>query len=472
MNIKDVLFITLSFLCLQFAFATTFKVGASRTYTSPNALYKANVVNHGDIIEIDAGDYVGTASFAKWAVNNLIIKGVGGRPHLIANGQNLQGKGIWIISGNNATIENIEFSGATVPDKNGAGIRQEGTDLTIRNCYFHHNENGILTGANAGDIVVEFSEFSYNGYGDGFTHNIYVGHVKSFTLRYSYMHHAKIGHNVKSRATKNYILYNRIMDEATGNSSRLIDLPNGGFTMIMGNLIMQGPNAPNNNLVGYGLEGLSNTAPHELHFINNTLVNKRSSAVFLTIKSGTAIANISNNIFAGVGTVVNGPTTTKSNNTVDTSIANILFTDEVNYDYRLQTNSPAINAGTSISAVNGFSLTPNKQYVHPINNTTRTTVGIIDVGAYELENALSTEDFLSTNFLVYPNPAKNNISIKALENNDFNVSIYNINGQEIGYKHSFLNGDYTIFTANFPSGIYFVEVLLNQKKEVFKVIVE
>ena len=69
------------------------------------------------------------------------------------------------------------------------------------------------------------------------------------------------------------------MDEQNGESSRLIDLPNGGFSIVMGNLLMQGNNAQNNNLVGYGLEGLSNTLS-EFYFINNTLVNKRNSLVY------------------------------------------------------------------------------------------------------------------------------------------------------------------------------------------------
>lgn len=47
-------------------------------------------------------------------------------------------------------MEWIEFSGATVPDKNGAGIRQEGVPLTVRHCRFHDNENCIL----AGDVLV------------------------------------------------------------------------------------------------------------------------------------------------------------------------------------------------------------------------------------------------------------------------------------------------------------------------------
>ena len=78
---------------------------------------------------------------------------------------------------------NVEFSGAAVPDQNGAGIRQEGDDLVINKCSFHDNENGILTGANAAsDIKIKRSRFFRNGRGDGYTHNIYIGAVRSFAL--------------------------------------------------------------------------------------------------------------------------------------------------------------------------------------------------------------------------------------------------------------------------------------------------
>lgn len=63
----------------------------------------------------------------------------------------------------NLTIENIEMTGASVPDQNGAGIRSEVAGLTVRRCYFHDNENGILSGADAAsDIVIEDSEFANN----------------------------------------------------------------------------------------------------------------------------------------------------------------------------------------------------------------------------------------------------------------------------------------------------------------------
>lgn len=204
------------------------KVGPQEKLSSPSLA--AKFAKDGNIIEIDAsGHYDGDV--VVWEQNNLTIRGVNGRPHIRANGASAEGKAVWVVKGNNTTVENIEVSGAHVSDGNGAAIRQEGAGLTLRYCYFHHNENGILTGANEkSDIVIEHSEFSDNGEGSGQTHNIYIGDVRSFTLKYSYSHHARVGHNVKSRAQRNYILYNRLMDGADGNSSYIIDLPNGGLS--------------------------------------------------------------------------------------------------------------------------------------------------------------------------------------------------------------------------------------------------
>lgn len=72
------------------------------------------------------------------------------------------------------------------------------------------NQEGILAADNpSSNIVIDSSVFARNGAGDGFSHNIYINHVRSFTLRYSYSTDARVGHLVKSRALRNYIPYDR-----------------------------------------------------------------------------------------------------------------------------------------------------------------------------------------------------------------------------------------------------------------------
>ncbi len=355
------------------------RVGPTRTLTTPSAA--AAVVSDGDIVEIDAGTY--NNDYAIWTANNLTLRAVGGKAHLHSSGTIPNGKGIWIIQGNNVIVDNIEFSGAVVNDQNGAGIRQEGGNLTVRNAYFHDNENGILSDPNpSAEILVESSEFDHNGLGDpGFTHNLYIDKVAKFTLRYSYSHHAVLGHTVKSRAYENHILYNRLMDEASGNSSYLVDLPDGGVSYLIGNVIQQGENADNATLVSYAAESTSNPG-QAFYAVNNTLVNERSNGGTFFQIHGTPTQLITNNLMVGSGTAPGGTGTNLV--TTDTAYLNSI----AGYDYHLTANAlAAIDAGSDPGSANSVSLTPVWEYVHALGHTARAQNGALDLGAYEYTGA-------------------------------------------------------------------------------------
>ena len=256
-------------------------------------------------------------------------------------------------------------------------MRLEGSGIIIRKCYFHDNENGILGGR--GEVLIEFSEFSHNGFGDGQSHNMYISEAtKRLTLRHSYSHHAKVGHNVKSRARESWILYNRIMDEKDGDSSYAIDLPNGGVAYVLGNLIQQGPQTENPTILTFGAEGLSHPR-NELYVINNTIVNDYSEGKFIAVTKDTGAVRIVNNIFLGDGTLVNRPVEMLTNLVAnDAGLA-----DRSGFDYRLRANSPAIDAGSDPGTANGVSLIPVSQYLHPRRHEARLVDGPIDIGAYE-----------------------------------------------------------------------------------------
>ncbi|HKT48968.1 MAG TPA: choice-of-anchor D domain-containing protein, partial [Candidatus Angelobacter sp.] len=335
----------------------------------------------GDTIQIDSSvTYVGDV--CAWTTPDLTLQGVGGaRAHIDAGGLNSQGKAIWVISGANTTVENIEFSGATVPDHNGAGIRQQADNLTVRNCYFHDNEEGILTDASlTSTITIEFTEFGFNGFGDGQSHNVYIGNIGTLIFRYNYSHHAKIGHLLKTRAAQNFILYNRLSDEATGTSSYQIDIPNGGLSYVIGNVIEQGPLNDNSTFIAYLEEGINPGNPNEqLFVINNTFANDASSGTFISLAPGAAPVVIKNNIFSGPGTITNQASAVQANN----FSGNAAFVNSAGYDYHLTSGSAAINAGADPGSNATFSLSPVFQYVHPACAEGRTLVGTIDIGAYE-----------------------------------------------------------------------------------------
>ncbi|MEO6940368.1 MAG: hypothetical protein ABI444_09560 [Candidatus Kapaibacterium sp.] len=383
-------------------YATTWQVGATRTYKSPSKVM--SLVASGDTVAIDSGLYSGDVG--NWTKDNLVIRCTVGYAHLDAKGQSAGGKAIWVVQGKNTYIEGIEFSGATVPDMNGAGIRQEGIGLELRRCYFHDNQDGVLAGDNAtSDILFEACEFARNGAGDGYSHNMYINHVHSFTLKFCYVHEAKVGHNVKSRAYNTYILYNRIIDAETGTASYDIDLPNGGRAIVMGNSIMKGPKAQNKMLVNYGAEGLSNPDT-ELYVINNTMLTELGNTTFVRIATGTPLARVMNNIFAGAGTLISGTADTATNiYSADTTFFH--FQDVKQYDYRPSAQTPGMPYASTAGSTKGFALTPNDVYVHPLDSGKRGDLIPAGIGAYQTipKNGVGrTNDLATANAINIPNP--------------------------------------------------------------------
>ncbi len=362
--------------------AATLTVGPGRAFATPCSAVAA--ASDSDVIEIDAaGEYSGDV--CQISKSGLTLRGVGGRAKIDAQGKNAGGKAIWVITGHDTRVENLEFSGASVPDQNGAGIRQEGDNLTVRGCYFHDNENGILTGAGAqSQILIEYSEFSQNGFGDGYSHNLYIGNVARFTLRYSYSHDSKVGHLVKSRAAENFITYNRLSSEG-GSTSYELDLPNLGLSFVIGNLIEQGEHSENPSLLSYGLEGITAGNPkHELYVVNNTFVNDRASGgTFVNVGATVDVpARLQNNIFAGPGTITNQASALSTSNF---SGDDPRFVDRASLDYSLEAGSPCIDAGSAPGMAEGVALAPEWQYLHPANARARLGVGTIDIGAYEFD---------------------------------------------------------------------------------------
>jgi hypothetical protein len=282
----------------------TLLVGPARTYNVPSAA--AAAAQTGDRILIAPGDYRGDV--ATWRAANLVICGDGGRARLFADGKDAQGKGIWVISPGNAattTVVNVEFHGAKVTDQNGAGIRHESGHLVLRNTGFYDNENGILGGSGPVTVTIERSEFARNGYGDGYSHNIYIGNVDRLRVIASWFHEAKIGHNLKSRAKENIVEASYFMDGPAGTSSYLLDFPDGGIVFMRGNLLHKGPKADNTTSVAYGAERNMWTT-NTVTLIHNTVVTTMGRGTFISFAGYTQQATLTANIFAGNAALASG----------------------------------------------------------------------------------------------------------------------------------------------------------------------
>jgi hypothetical protein len=449
---------------------------AKNWIVGPSATYKfcsevVNLVADGDTVSIQAALYDNDKQVT-WKKNNLLLKGIGGQPtlkagSLIANDAN-NGKGIFVIAGNNTTVENIAFTNAKAKDNNGAGIRQEGSNLIVRHCLFDGNEMGILAGGTIANctIFMEYCEFLNGGSiaNPGFQHNIYINHIDTFIFRFNFSHDAIAqGHELKSRANHNFIYYNRISN-LTSVDSRNIDMPNGGTAVIVGNVIEQNQASANSNIIAFGLEGLVNPGPHNLFLAHNTIVNKKSTGSFVHV-NGIDSLFMYNNVFCGAqtGGFILGAykSIDTANNWVSTNWDLPDFNNGMQSDYSLKATSSIIDKGKILSrSVFNYPLAPEFSYTDTANGIIRFSDGKPDIGAFEFTKPVSVASSIKDlNVLIYPNPVLNILHIGLLNTKlESNIQLTDLQGRVIfSIQIDVENLEYNC--SNLKAGMYWLKVL-------------
>lgn len=302
-------------LAAQPSSAATLTVGPGQQYRTVAQAVAA--ARDGDVVQVRAGTY--TNDFPPTVTRKISIVGVGGMARLVATVPPPNGKAI-LVTATDVTLDRLEFAGARVADRNGAGIRYEGGRLTIRRCYFRDNENGILGGSwPSGSVDIADSEFAWNGRGDGYTHGIYLGQIASLQVTSSYLHHTKVGHHIKSRAARTTVRNSRIVDGTGGTASYSIDLPNGGVAVISGNTIEQSATSQNYALIHFGGEGAP-YAGSSLQVTGNVLQNWRSSAVGVLNQTSAAVSVTQNRLYR-LPSLIAGPGAWSGNVTLASPVA-------------------------------------------------------------------------------------------------------------------------------------------------------
>ena len=235
--------------------------------------------------------------------------------------------------------------------------------MTVRDCSFTGNENGILTGNDPQvELEIANSEFGHNGHGDGQSHNLYVGAISRLKVTGSYFHHANVGHLLKTRAAVNHILYNRLTDESGGSASYELEFANGGISYVVGNIIQQGSETQNPHLISYAAEGYT-WPKNELYLVNNTLVDNRpQGGVFVRVKPGDVIVKAVNNLLVGKGSLESaGSGDYRNNLNVDSD----QFASAARGDFRLKAGGSLLGRAVDAGSVDGSSLMPISEYLHP-----------------------------------------------------------------------------------------------------------
>jgi hypothetical protein len=473
----------------------------------------------GVVIEADAGEYPSwrkdggfpadnLANILRVAADNLTIRGVGGRAHLAYKCRGAAGKDRWTIppatqhgavivqAARNLRLEHVEVSGGcNANSMNGAGLWVEptGVGTVLKDCFFHDNDNGVLTSKSPeARVVILHSEFAENGApgpaDEGQNHNLYIGQIGELVFMFNYSHASFRGQLLKSRAARNYILYNRLTDERDSNYP--IDLPYGGESYVIGNPVQMSPSNRSATFINYGREvvleivyrnggpepltdraWLTNTRTgwksqvhyslnygargtwanrdranyctlrvtqsdqpdfragdrltysqnsgidvvsaewswsgpkREIYVCSNTFVNQCHSGYgqyLLRAHPDTSAARLQNNLIVDLkpprhpyklhpdaSKSIREKPVTEAGNLWCTSDPGL--TDLAQYDYSLRPSAvAAIDKATPAGSVNGLSLAPVYQYVHPCSCAVRPADGELDLGAYESRRTAAT----------------------------------------------------------------------------------
>ena len=237
-------------------------------------------LQHGDTLLIAEGVYQQPIVIRR---NNITIKGNG---HVVFEKKAAHGKGYILSQGNNLTVENIECRGISVRDGNGACIRQEGKDLTLKHVYFHNSQEGVLeTARETGFIKIYDSRFERLGF-NGQAHGIYSNKADVFIYQSLIIAAKSEGHAIKVRGEVLYV-ESSIIASLSSDDSRLIDMSNGGKLTVKNSILAQGPKSVNGQMIGFALEGMAYKNNHVKLIDNVIYLDRIGVNTLLALPSGS-----------------------------------------------------------------------------------------------------------------------------------------------------------------------------------------
>ncbi|HQS68484.1 MULTISPECIES: right-handed parallel beta-helix repeat-containing protein [unclassified Novosphingobium] len=183
----------------------------------------------------------------------------------VFDGAACEGKATLVVRGRSTRVEGLIFQNVRVPDANGAGIRLERGNLTVRQSWFRDSEQGILSANDpTGAVLIEQSTFTRLGRCDrglSCAHSIYLGDYGSLTVRRTRFEAGRGGHYVKTRAARVDISQSSFDDSAGKTTNYMIDLSAGAAGRIVDNAFVQGADKENHSaFIAVAAEGRANSS--------------------------------------------------------------------------------------------------------------------------------------------------------------------------------------------------------------------
>jgi hypothetical protein len=222
------------------AAARTLSVGPHQPFPVPSAA--ARDAQDGDTVLIEPGEYY---DCAVWTQSHLVIAGA--HPGVVITDTTCQGKALFVVTGDDTVIRDLTLARARVPDRNGAGIREEGQGLILRRVQFVDNQVGLLDGA-AGAGKITMSDCGFEGGGIGGerpTFAVLVGAVSLLRIEGSTFRHVK-GGQISTSAARTELSANQI-EAGTGEEPAVGILSASGHLVMEDNTLSIGPHSPRSN---------------------------------------------------------------------------------------------------------------------------------------------------------------------------------------------------------------------------------
>jgi hypothetical protein len=292
---------------------------------------KIESAQSGDEVVIAPGTYAFRVYLTKAATNTITIRALDpANPPVWDFGAVLldnapgsytagdKARGGWQFSGaKNYSISGITFRNCRNAAKNAGGIRYYSgtTNLSIRNCLFAFNDNGLTGGTQDSQATVEFCEFSTNGNPAASlsspTHNIYI-YGGYLVMRYCFLHDSAQGQNFHIRCRDATLEYNWFARANNYDGDLMTDddfTGTGPFTQALtlrGNVFLQNPLPGNHSQViaMFNDGGLPNLTL-KLRALYNTFVGANTNSAFVHVSNadGTRMnVEVANNIIYGTKT--------------------------------------------------------------------------------------------------------------------------------------------------------------------------